>query len=53
MFINRIATRRATTPAETPMGLAHINSEFCWCDPILESDEHGHKVVLHKEVIWH
>lgn len=53
MFINRIATWPATNPAETLIGLAHINSEFCWCDPILEADDYGHKVVLHKGVTWH
>jgi hypothetical protein len=53
MFINRIGTWPATSPAEKPIGLTHINSEFCWCDPIIEADEHGRTVVLHKEVTWH
>lgn len=53
MFVNWIGTWPATITAETSIGLAHINSEFCWCDPIVEPDEHGQKIVLHKEVTWH
>jgi hypothetical protein len=26
---------------------------MCWCDPIVEVDEYGRKVVMHKEVTWH
>ena len=33
--------------------LAHVKSELCWCDPIVEMDEYGRKVVMHKEVTWH
>ena len=33
--------------------LAHVESELCWCDPIVEMDEYGRKVVMHKEVTWH
>ena len=33
--------------------LAHVESELCWCDPIVEMDEYGQKVVMHKEVTWH
>ena len=33
--------------------LAHVKSELCWCDPIVETDEYGRKVVMHKEVTWH
>ncbi len=32
--------------------LAHINSEFCWCDPILEFDEDGNQCLTHNEVTW-
>jgi hypothetical protein len=26
---------------------------LCWCDPIVEMDEYGEKVVMHKHVTWH
>jgi hypothetical protein len=26
---------------------------LCWCDPIVEIDEYGRKLVTHKEVTWH
>ena len=32
--------------------LAHINSELCWCDPILEFDEDGNQRLTHNEVTW-
>ena len=41
-------------PIETEVAsqLAHVKSELCWCDPIVEMDEYGRKVVMHKEVTW-
>jgi len=32
--------------------LLHIDSELCWCDPIIEVDQDGKAVVIHKEVTW-
>jgi hypothetical protein len=32
--------------------LAHIESELCWCDPILEFDEDGNQSLTHNEVTW-
>ncbi len=32
--------------------LAHVESELCWCDPIVEVDENGNDMVIHREVIW-
>jgi hypothetical protein len=32
--------------------LAHIDSELCWCDPILEFDEAGQQILTHNEVTW-
>jgi hypothetical protein len=32
--------------------LTHIDSELCWCDPIVEFDENGDESVIHKEVTW-
>ena len=43
-------------PVETELvssQLAHVKSELCWCDPIVEIDEYGRKLVTHKEVTWH
>ena len=40
-------------PTEVANQLAHIESELCWCDPIIEIDEYSQKVVIHKEVTWH
>jgi hypothetical protein len=36
-----------------PVGLSHLNSDFCWCDPVIEVDENGKEAVLHKQVTWH
>jgi hypothetical protein len=32
--------------------LDHINSELCWCDPILDFDEEGNESLTHNEVTW-
>ena len=29
----------ALLPVEIPVGLTHLDSDFCWCDPIVEVDE--------------
>jgi len=39
-------------PVEMPIGLNHLDSDFCWCDPIIDVDENGQKFVLHKQVTW-
>ena len=31
---------------------AHIDSELCWCDPILEFDEAGNESLTHNDVTW-
>jgi hypothetical protein len=35
-----------------PIGLSHMDSDFCWCDPIVKLDENGQEVVVHREVTW-
>jgi hypothetical protein len=42
-------------PFETEFStqLAHVKSELCWCDPIVEIDEYGQEVLVHREVTWH
>ena len=40
--------------SETPdsIQLAHIDSELCWCDPIIDFDEIGKQSIIHNEVTW-
>ncbi|HTN73057.1 MAG TPA: hypothetical protein VMO00_18395 [Methylomirabilota bacterium] len=38
--------------AEMPVGLSHLDSELCWCDPLVEVDDEGRKVLLHRQVTW-
>ena len=40
------------TAAPNAIQLTHIDSELCWCDPILELDESGQQILTHNEVIW-
>ena len=51
-FENRTWFLPATAPVETPIGLHHLDSNFCWCDPIVEVDENGQETVVHREVTW-
>ena len=32
--------------------LSHIDSDLCWCDPIVECERDGRQLVIHKEVMW-
>jgi len=43
----------AAAAALLPIGLNHLDSDFCWCDPVAEVDEDGHEVVIHCQVTWH
>ena len=42
----------ALVPVEMPVGLTHLDSDLCWCDPIVEVDENGEHVLLHRQVTW-
>ena len=42
----------ALVPVEMPVGLTHLDSDLCWCDPIVEADENGEHVLLHRQVTW-
>jgi hypothetical protein len=42
----------AAVPVEMPVGLNHLESDFCWCEPVVEVDENGKEAVLHKQVTW-
>ena len=37
---------------DLPIGLNHLDSDFCWYDPIIEVDEKGREFVLHRRVTW-
>ena len=52
MFENRTWFYPAATPVELLLGLNHLDSDFCWCDPIVEVDENGQETVVHREVTW-
>ena len=43
---------QAAAPVEMPVDLAHLDSDLCWCDPIVEVDEDGEHVLLHRQVTW-
>jgi hypothetical protein len=49
MFVNPTWFSPALAPVEMPIGLSHIDSDFCWCDPIIEVDDDGEEMVLHKQ----
>jgi hypothetical protein len=53
MFLNQPLGGRNPIGTEVANQLAHVESELCWCDPIVEIDEYGQKVVMHKKVTWH
>jgi hypothetical protein len=43
---------QAVAPVEMPVGLTHLDSDLCWRDPIVEVDEDGEHVLLHRQVTW-
>jgi hypothetical protein len=52
IFENRTWVLPAIAPVDMPIGLHHLDSDFCWCDPIVERDENGTEAVLHRQVTW-
>ena len=52
LFVNPTWFLPAIVPLEMPLEFNHLDSDFCWCDPIIEVDESGHKVALHRQVAW-
>jgi hypothetical protein len=52
MFVNSTWFYPAAAPVEMPIGLNHVDSGACWCDPIVEDDDDGQQIVLHRQVIW-
>ena len=53
IFENQTWFYPTAAPAALPIGLNHLDSDFCWCDPVAEVDEDGHEVVIHCQVTWH
>jgi hypothetical protein len=41
LFVNPTWFLPAVAPVELPMRLNHLDSDFCWCDPIIEVMETG------------
>ena len=39
-------------PAVLPVGLKHLDSDFCWCDPVVEMDDLGREILIHRQVSW-
>jgi hypothetical protein len=52
IFQNRFWLYPAAVSLEMPVGLNHLDSDFCWCDPVIEVDEDGKETVLHKHITW-
>ena len=41
MFENLPWFSPAAAPAPLPLGLKHLDSDLCWCDPVVEIDDDG------------
>ena len=52
MFVNPTWFYPAIAPVAMPIGLNHLDSDFCWCDPAVDVDENGEEVVHHRRVTW-
>ena len=52
LFVNPTWFLPAVALVEMPIGLNHLDSDFCWCDPIIQVDENGQELVLHRQVTW-
>jgi hypothetical protein len=52
MFLHWSLISPSVLAEEMPVGLQHLDSESCWCDPLIESDENAEKSVIHRQVIW-
>jgi len=52
MFLHWSLIYPAVLPEEMPVGLQHLDSESCWCDPLIEIDGNGERSVVHRQVIW-
>ena len=52
MIAKHLISRSRLSEAPDGIQLAHIDSELCWCDPIIDFDEIGEQSVMHNDVTW-
>lgn len=52
MFTNRTWTVPSAPAIHQSVELTHVDSNFCWCEPVVEVDERGQEVVVHRQVTW-
>ena len=52
MFVNPTWFLPAVAPVGMPIGLNYLDSDFRWCDPIIDTDEKGQELVFHRQVTW-
>jgi hypothetical protein len=52
VFVNSTWFFPAVVLSELPIGLEHLDSDMCWCDPIIEIDDDAQKIVLHRQMTW-
>lgn len=52
MFVNPRWFYPTVVRSEFPIGFEHLDSDSCWCDPIIEMDDNGQEIVLHRQVTW-
>jgi hypothetical protein len=52
MFENPTWFCSAIVPSEFPLGPEHLDSDLCWCDPIIDTDTDGLEIILHRSVTW-
>lgn len=52
MQTDRSRSYSKALPVEMPVGLNHLESRVCWCDPLIETDENGEEIVLDRHVTW-
>jgi hypothetical protein len=52
MLANSTSFYPVVIPSEFAVGLEHLDSNLCWCDPITELGDNGQKIVPHRRVTW-
>jgi len=52
MPIDRTWIYHEGTATDTARRPVHLDSTSCWCEPLLEVDETGQELVIHREVTW-
>lgn len=52
MEIDRRWFYPAAAPVAMPAGLIHLDSDLCWCEPIIEAEAIGEEIVIHRQVTW-